>query len=172
MENKTPIETWKDIPSYEGKYQCSDFGNIKSLNYNKTKREQLLKPSIDKDGYLRVVLCKEGKTKTFKVQVLIAMAFNGYIPDGTHNIVVDHDDNDKLNNRADNIKLRTNRENTSKDRKGGTSKYIGVSWYKRYNKWRAQIFVNGKIKCLGYFENPLYASNAYQNALNNLINSK
>jgi hypothetical protein len=86
--------------------------------------------------------------------------------------VVDHDDNDKLNNRADNIKLRTNRENTSKDRKGGTSKYIGVSWYKRYNKWRAQIFVNGKIKCLGYFENPLYASNAYQNALNNLINSK
>ena len=56
-------ETWKDIPQYEELYQVSNLGNIKSLNYNNTGKEQILKPRKNKDGYLMVHLYKNGKRK-------------------------------------------------------------------------------------------------------------
>ncbi len=61
------LEIWKYIKGYEGLYQVSNMGNIKSLNYNKTKREKLLKLSKDKDSYLIVGLWKDNKGKTYKV---------------------------------------------------------------------------------------------------------
>ena len=158
-------EIWKDVPGFEGMYQVSDLGNVKSLKFGK---ERLLKQATDSTGYLNVSLYKEGKRKGFKAHVLVAMAFLNHVPCG-HRLVVDHIDNDKMNNSLDNLQVITNRENLSKDKKGGSSKYVGVSWSKRDKRWRAEIRINGKYKFLGYFDDEVLASEAYQEALKDLL---
>jgi len=54
-------EIWKDIKGYESKYQVSNLGNIKSLNYNNTNKEKILQPKINKQGNLEVTLNKDNK---------------------------------------------------------------------------------------------------------------
>ena len=56
-------EIWKDVKGYEGYYKISSFANVKSMNYRKTGKEKLLKQSKFTNGYLRVVLSKNGKVK-------------------------------------------------------------------------------------------------------------
>ena len=154
------MEIFKDIPGYEGIYQVSDLGRVKSLRFNK---EKILKPTVGSHGYYTVGLCK-GKRKTISVHQLVAMTFLNHKPDGTTKVVVDHIDNNPLNNRLYNLQLVTNRENTSKNR-NGTSKYTGVCWSKRDNKWRSEIRINGKKKHLGRFNCELAAAAAYQKEL-------
>jgi len=159
------MEIFKDIPGYEGMYQVSNLGRVKSLKCN---REKILKLGVNNRGYLRVGLCNRGKIKTIQIHQLVAIAFLNHTPDGTMKIVVDHKDNDKLNNRLSNLQLISTRENSSKDKKGGTSKYTGVSWVKERNKWKSQITINGKIKRLGYFNSEEEASKYYQDALKSI----
>jgi hypothetical protein len=67
---------------------------------------------------------------------------------------LDHIDGGKLNNHPDNLRLSTHRENTrayKKVKEGASSKYRGVSWYKRCGRWMVHIAVDGKSKHLGYF---------------------
>ena len=156
------MEIWKDVPGYEGYYQVSDLGNVKSIKFNK---EKILKPRIDSHGYLRVDLFYKGKRKTIKVHQLVAMAFLNHTPDGYNGLIVDHKDNDKLNNRLSNLQLISARENSSKDKKGFTSKYTGVCWSKASNKWLSKITVNGKSKHIGYFKCELAAAAEYQKKL-------
>jgi hypothetical protein len=101
--------------------------------------------------------------------MLVGMAFLNHKPDGTNKICIDHINNDKLDNRLTNLQLITNRENTSKDRKGGTSKYVGVR-SSAINKWRAEIYINGKTKNLGTFTDEYEAHLAYQKVLNEYKN--
>ena len=68
-------EIWKDIEGYEGLYQVSNFGNVKSLNYKRSGREKILKPSKDNDGYLHVNLCKNNNQKGFTIHRLVAKTF-------------------------------------------------------------------------------------------------
>jgi hypothetical protein len=165
-------EIWKDIPGYEGIYQVSDMGNVKSLSrevlrngkYPIIIKEKILKPPANSHGYLVVILCNNGLKKTMKVHTLVAMAFFNHKPNGTHKIVVDHINNNKLDNRLVNLQLISQRENSSKDKKGGTSKYVGVR-SSAINKWRAEIYINGKLKHLGYFTDEYEAHLAYQKAL-------
>ena len=63
-ENETMTEVWKDIKGYEVLYQVSSIGRVKSLNFKQTGKEQVLRCCKDKDGYLMVNLCKNGKQKT------------------------------------------------------------------------------------------------------------
>lgn len=56
-------EIWKDIVGYENIYQISNKGNVKSLNYNHTGREKILKSSVDKTGYLNICLMNNGIKK-------------------------------------------------------------------------------------------------------------
>jgi hypothetical protein len=163
-------EIWKDIPNYEGVYQVSNLGNVKSLKsrWGNRKVFRLLKPSTDTSGYFQVVLSKNNNNTAFKVHKLVAMAFLGHIPDGTQKVVVDHINNIRNDNRLSNLQLTTQRHNTSKD-KNGTSKYTGVCWDKQVNKWKSAIYINGKRKTLGVFKCELAASQAYQNALKTII---
>ena len=170
-------EQFKDIPGYDGLYQVSNLGNVKSLervvlrkNGRKIPiRESILKPNSRKDGYLSVNLYnKNRKRKNFRVQQLVVMAFLYHIPNGTYNIVIDHINNIKNDNKLENLQLITNRENSSKDKKGGTSKYTGVCWHKNRNKWYSSIRINGKSKYLGMFNNEYDAHLAYQNELNKI----
>lgn len=160
------IEVWGNIPDYEGLYRVSNFGNVTSLPRKKTKGG-LLSLGDNGYGYKYVTLSKNGVLKKYKVHVLVSMVFLGHKPNGTHEIVVDHKDNDRSNNRADNLKLITQRENTSKDRKG-VSKYTGVSFHKKNNKWQSSIRIDGKLKHLGYFEEEIDASTAYQKTKNQI----
>jgi hypothetical protein len=156
------IEIWKPVPNYEGKYMVSSFGNVISLFNNKQKN---LKQKIGISGYYYVGLWIAGKRKTVNVHSLVAQAFLGHKPDGTHKVCVDHKDNNKLNNNLYNLQLISNRENTSKDTKG-SSKYVGVSWHKVRNKWQSNITIKGKMIYLGLFKCELVAHLAYRQALN------
>jgi len=160
------IEVWKDIPEYVGLYQVSNLGNVRSLNFNKTKKVKLLKKGLNTNGRYRVGLSKNGKSQgNCRISQLSAMAFLNHKPCG-HKMVVDHIDNNKLNDKLYNLQVITNRENVSKDKKGGTSKYIGV--YKEKNKFRAAIRIEGKIKYIGLFTDEKEAAQAYINELNKI----
>jgi hypothetical protein len=170
------MEIFKKIPGFED-YEVSNLGNVKSLyrffkdktGRNTSKKERILKNSIDTNGYCRVNLSNKGeKRKTFQVHQLVAIAFLDHKPNGFKGLVVDHIDNNPLNNNVENLQLITNRENSSKDKKGYSSKYIGVNWYKRDKKWRAQIMINGKLNHLGCFKNEKIAHAVYLNAVEGL----
>lgn len=158
------VEVWKTIDGYED-YQISNLGRVKSLLFN---RERILKAGFNTKGYLSVILYKNKKPKTIRVHVLVAMMFHGHKPDGTHKVVVDHIDNNKLNNRVDNLQLITNRENVSKGIKCGTSKYVGVYFDKKSNKWVSKITFLYRCVHLGYFDSEIEASSAYDKALDEI----
>lgn len=107
---------WKDIKNFEGLYQVSDHGDIKSIERTKTNNagtqrveERILKQRRDKDGYLAVCLSKEGKRYGRRVNRLVAEAF---IPNPECLPVVNHKDENKQNNEADNLEWCTVRYNT------------------------------------------------------------
>lgn len=160
-------EIWKDIPTYEGIYQVSNLGNVKSLNYNHTKKEMILNPSKGSTGYYQVGLCKNGKAKSLKVHQLVSMAFLEHTPCG-YDLVVDHVNDDKLDNRVENLQIVTQRFNVFKTQVKYTSNYKGVSWYRYTQKWASKIRINGKGFHLGYFKCELAAHLAYQNKLKEL----
>ena len=68
------MEVWKDISGFEN-YQISNYGNVKSLNYGRTGKPKLLKPTVSGKGYLQVRLSKFGKPNALLVHRLVAMAF-------------------------------------------------------------------------------------------------
>ena len=155
-------EIWKDVPNYEGLYQVSNLGNVKSLKFNHNNYEKIMKPTNDGKYYV-LNLYKNKVMKRFRVHNLIAITFLKLKTD--KNLIIDHIDNNPLNNNVNNLQQISYRENNSKDKKGGTSKYIGVSFNKKSGKWQSMIVVKGKHIYLGLYEDELKASNAYQNKL-------
>ena len=106
------METWKNIKGYEGLYQVSNMGRVKSLErkvrHGRTVKERILKPYMDRGGYLLVRLCAGGKKKTLKVHRLVCEAFHDN-PDNKSD--VNHINEDKTDNRASNLEWSTRREN-------------------------------------------------------------
>lgn len=93
-------EIWKNIRDYEGLYQVSNLGRVKSLGNNKTKKEKIMKPSVNKSGYLLICLSKNGYIKNYLVHRLVAQAF---IPNPYDLPQVNHKDEDKTNNVVSNL---------------------------------------------------------------------
>ena len=93
------MEEWRDIIEYEGLYQISNKGRVKSLGNNKNRKEKILslKPI---NGYMRVFLYKNGKPKPYSVHRLVAIAF---IPNPNNYPEVNHIDEDKTNNIVENL---------------------------------------------------------------------
>jgi|688.fasta_scaffold927963_1 hypothetical protein len=111
------MEKYIDIKGYEGYYQVSNYGLIKSLarvvNAHEGKRklnikERVLKPAIDNNGYFRVALCKGRRLTTFKVHRLVAGHF---ILNENPKLEVNHKDGNKLNNSVNNLEWVTHSEN-------------------------------------------------------------
>jgi hypothetical protein len=96
-------EIWKDIIGYEGLYQVSNLGNVKSIKKNK-----LMKIGLHADGYNRLWLSKENKSKGFLLHRLIAIHF---IPNPNNLPEVNHKDANKLNNSIDNLEWCSHSEN-------------------------------------------------------------
>ena len=111
-------EVWRDIEGYEGRYQVSSMGRVKSLartcntkgGSKRTVKERILKPYINRYGYLLVVLCAGGKQKTLNVHRLVCEAFHEN-PDNKPQ--VNHINEDKADNRACNLEWTTAMENSN-----------------------------------------------------------
>ena len=162
-------EIWRDVVGYEGVYQVSDFGNIRSLDRIDSKRKgRILKQNPDGGGYLIVRLSLNGKVKTRKVHQLVAESFLDHIPCGMR-LVVDHINDYKLDNRVENLQIITQRSNARKTQGKYSSNYKGVSFYPNRNKFVASCRYNKKLKYLGGFNTELEASKAYNNFLSTII---
>lgn len=98
------MEQFRTISDYEGLYEVSNYGNVKSLNYNRTGKEKILKPQADTKGYLFVILYKNGKKKHHKVHRLVASAF---IENPDNLPQVNHKDECPTNNCLENLEWCT-----------------------------------------------------------------
>lgn len=101
-------ELWKDIPGYEGLYQVSDIGRVKSLNYARQHRENIKSLQVKPNGYVKVDLRHNGRLSSRNVHRLVAEVF---IPNPNNKSDVNHIDGDKLNNCTDNLEWVTRSEN-------------------------------------------------------------
>ena len=102
-------EEWRDIEGYEGLYQVSNLGRVRSLNCRGHKGCMgILTPRLDGKGYEMVALYKEGKARNIKVHRLVAQAF---IPNPNNYPQVNHKDENKTNNDVKNLEWCTNEYN-------------------------------------------------------------
>ncbi len=102
------VEEWVPIAGYEGLYEISDQGRVRSLDYRCTGRIQVLKPGMYGGGYLQVGLCKNGKREHYKVHRLVAEAF---LANAEGLPEVNHRDENKQNNCVDNLEWCDRRHN-------------------------------------------------------------
>jgi hypothetical protein len=146
-------ENWLPIAGYEGLYEVSDLGRVKNI-----KTGRIMKPKLEKNGYTRATLHNKGEKKCY-IHRLVLQTFLP-IED---KMDCDHRNHIKNDNRLVNLRWATNSENArfQKKREGLTSQYIGVSWYKRNNKWQTKCNLNGKTIYIGYFDDEREAAKAY-----------
>ena len=134
---KADFELWKDIKGFEGLYQVSTLGRVRSLdkyvnakirNIDKVlKRGKILKPTYDKDGYLRVYLYKNGKGTNFFVHRLVAKTF---IPNPLNLPEVNHKDEVKTNKRRWNLEWCSSEYN----------KHYGTAIKRRVEKQSKKVY--------------------------------
>lgn len=165
------MEIWRDIIGFEGLYQVSTLGNVKSMDrtdrIGRFKKGKVLKPIIDSDGYYRVNLYNYSISKKNThacIHVLVAVSFLNHTPCG-YELVVNHKNFNRLNNYKSNLEIITTRKNTDLKHIPSSSKYVGVHFYKRSGKWAARIVFNRKRIHLGYYVNEYDAHLAYQKKL-------
>lgn len=103
-------EDWKDIAGYEGRYQVSNFGNVKSLNWRGTGIAKNLYLKKSNKGYLHVELSDGKSKKSITVHRLVA---NAFIPNPNNYNEINHKDENTLNNCVDNLEWCTHKYNVS-----------------------------------------------------------
>jgi hypothetical protein len=166
------MEIWKEVKGYEGLYEVSNIGNVKSLPRN-TTLGGILKTSITR-GYVSCGVWKDGKGKMVKVHRLVADAFIENIKNLPQ---VNHIDGNRLNNFFENLEWVTPRENTTHreiSKSNKKSKYAGVSYseYKGKKYWIAFCSHNSILKHLGSFKSEEEARQKYLEFVkdNNIVN--
>ena len=147
------IEIWKPVKEFEGLYEVSNLGQVRSLNYKRTKGTKILKLVIDKDGYLRVNLYKNGKQYNKKVHRLVTAAF---IPNPEGKTEVNHIDGNKTNNRVENLEWVTHSENIQHAWESGLCEPLTGENHPFYGKHHTEETKNkisealkGKLKSAG-----------------------
>lgn len=116
MNKARDDEIWKDIPGYEGIYQVSTKGRVRSFW---KKEPHILKQTLTTTGYKKVELYKDKKRKTYKVHRLVALAF---ILNSENKPNINHKDGNPLNNTVENLEWCTQKENVEHAIKTGLKK--------------------------------------------------
>lgn len=174
------MEIWKPVKDYEGLYEVSNLGRVKSLSrigFKKEKefkiKEKILKPiDLGKYGYKQVNLCKNNIKTKLLIHRLVAEAF---LERKEYQSQVNHKNKITSDNIAENLEWVSSRENHCHKRidNNCSSKYIGVRYIKNSKNWRSQIDFNGKKIHIGMFYTELEAYQARVNfELNNNIKNK
>lgn len=171
-------EIWKDIQGYDGYYQVSNFGRIKSLSRDifngmgyYLKKEKILKSALSNHGYQAVTLYIQNVSKQFLVHRLVATAF---VKNMFNKEKVIHIDFIKENNNSNNLEWASSLETVcyQMSNQKSSSKFIGVSFRKNRNKWLSSIMIKGKLIHIGSFKTQQEAYQArcdYENK-NNIEN--
>ena len=133
------MEHWRSIAGYDGLYEVSDLGRIKSLKYGK---EKILKPGKNTGGYLFVILCKDCHTKHLLVHRIVAEAF---IPNTQGLETVNHKDEVKTNNTVSNLEWMSQGDNVA---------YSQPQWAKR----SVQMFDKSTGELLATFPSTMEAA--------------
>jgi hypothetical protein len=135
------MENWKPIKGYEGKYAVSDKGRVRSLDrktshkkYIAMRNGRIMKPPLDKDGYRRIQLSKEGIGKEYRVHRLVAEAFIH----NTKNLpIINHLNNQPGDNRVENLEWASYKRNSEhRDSQGRQGEHP-------YQKQIGQFTLNG-----------------------------
>ena len=167
-------EIWKDIEGFEGYYQISNFGRVKSLSRividsKRNIKEKILKVRITKYGYINITISFNRKQYSFIIHRLVDNPKNKR--------EVNHINSIKLNNSDKNLEWTSSLENECHKnilrKENLTSKYIGVSLSKNLGKkWRSQIKINQKSIHLGMFntEEEAYQARCEYEKNNNIEN--
>ena len=121
MENNSQeIEEWRSIEGYEGLYKVSSLGRVRSCDRftkdgrcTRLFRGRVLKPAKNNGGYLKVVLCKDGKPTIFSVHRLVGMAFQDICGEYMNGHEIDHRNTTRTDNRAVNLHWVTSKENSN-----------------------------------------------------------
>ena len=169
-------EIWKDIKGYEGKYQISNTGNVKSLHYHRGNKEKILAPRcVTKNNgeqlYYYVMLSKNNHVKCCKIHRLVAEHF---VPNPQNKPYVNHKDGNKHNNNANNLEWVTPLENNLhayhvlkkhpmkgyKYDKNKTSRKV-EQWYVAENGYKYHIATYANIKAASIINN-LHATSISQ----------
>lgn len=149
-------ENWKPILGYEGLYEVSDQGRVKSLKRTRIGKgfcvaevaERILKFTTQR-GYRYVILCRESKIRKFLIHRLVAITFLGDIKG---KLVVDHCNRIRDDNRLCNLRYVTMSVNVRNSNGKDSCGSIGVTYAKRYNIWHARFYYNKKSIHIGNFK--------------------
>ena len=152
------MEVWKEINDYP-LYQVSNLGSVKSLRFGKDK---ILKSGLSKTGYLCVKLTNESNVKSQYIHRLVA---DHFIEKNNLGLVVDHINENKIDNRSENLQWVSQRTNILNISKEFTSDYKGVSYNKKLNIFRAQISLKDKKIWLGNSKDQKSLSKIYNKAV-------
>ena len=176
-------EIWKKVPKWED-YEVSNLGRVRSWKYynrwskknNKIIKEPKILKASNQDNRCRYPMTVFSKTingvrtkETFLIHILVAKLFLGYIPKKSV-ICVNHIDGNKFNNKITNLEVTTHRENLTRKsltRQNDVVIYVGVSYEKGRNRFKAQISLKNEQVYLGIFSQPEIASLYYIVALIN-----
>lgn len=174
MENVCPLvdqtqeEIWKPVVGFEGIYEVSTFGRVKSIKRKvrshtvsgfRTVSERFLKQCLNAYGYYMLGLCGVNKRKNMLVHRLVGYAFLGL----TDNLQIDHIDGVKTNNHIENLRVVTHSGNMRGHRGSyGKSKFRGVSrTLSKTNPWIAVIKSDSRPVYLGLFPTEEAAARAW-----------
>lgn len=121
---RTIAEVWADVPGYEGMYQVSDRGRMKSLDRLNSRghriKGRMLRTPLDYKGYPSIALSKGGKGSSVRVHRIVMAAFKGPAPEG---LEVCHNDGNRANNNLENLRYDTHQANMDdKYRHGSVSR--------------------------------------------------
>ena len=147
-------EIWKDIEGYEGLYQASNLGRVKSLDrivVTKTNISRLMKGKVltivpDPNNYMKVLLSKEGKQQIYLVHRLVAQAF---IPNPDNKPEIDHINTDRTDNRVENLQWVTRKENCNNPlTKEKIAAFDRTRVFSTETRQKISLALKGKIKKL------------------------
>lgn len=147
-------ETWKPIKNYEGLYEVSNKGQVRSLNYKRTGEIKILKLRVNKYGYLQVHLSKNGKHYAKSIHRLVAQTF---IPNPNNYSQVNHKDEKRDNNNVENLEwCNCKYNNNYGNRNKKISESISGEKHFMYGKHHTESTKNKLRVAFSGVNNPMY----------------